>query len=172
MNSQLTSPESITTAQTAADPRLLEAQVAAHPFVKGMNPDHLELLAANALPVRFEANHLIFSEGDVANRFFLIQEGRVALESFVRGRGTLLIATIGGGEALGWSWLFAPGYWHFDARAIEPVKAIALYGPALRQLCETDHDFGYELIKRVSGVLIHRLQDTRRQLLDIYDMRA
>ena len=31
------------------------------------------------------------------------------------------VQTIGPGDALGWSWLFAPHRWHFTARAVESV---------------------------------------------------
>ena len=66
---------------------------------------------------------------------------------------------------LGWSWLFPPYYWHFDARALEPTTAIFFYGTRLREQCEQDHDFGYEIMKRMTQVVIQRLQATRKQLL-------
>ena len=96
-----------------------------------------------------------------------IQQGKVALESGVGDRGTILIQTIGAGEVLGWSWLFPPYYWHFDARALEPTRAIFFYGTRLREYCEEDHDLGYDLIKRMAQVVLTRLQATRRQLLEV-----
>ena len=36
------------------------------------------------------------------------------------------------GEVLGWSWLVAPYRWHFDARAVGLVRAIAIDGKCLR----------------------------------------
>ncbi len=118
----------------------------------------------------FAPGELIFREGDPANRFYLIHKGKVALESYVRERGTVLIQNIGSGDLLGWSWLFPPYYWHFDARAVEPVEAVFFYGTPLRDECEADHDFGYELLKRMTEVVIKRLQGTRRQLLDSYGL--
>ncbi len=118
----------------------------------------------------FAPGELIFREGDPANRFYLIHKGKVALESYVRERGTVLIQNIGSGDLLGWSWLFPPYYWHFDARAVEPVEAVFFYGTPLRDECEADHDFGYELLKRMTEVIIKRLQGTRRQLLDSYGL--
>jgi hypothetical protein len=67
---------------------------------------------------------------------------------------------------LGWSWLFPPYLWHFDARAVTPPKAIFFYGTRLRELCEENHDLGYELMKRVSEIVIRRLQATRRELVE------
>ena len=43
--------------------------------------------------------------------------GRVALETTSRARGASSIETLEPGEVIGWSWLFPPYRWHFDARA-------------------------------------------------------
>ncbi len=116
--------------------------------------------------MRYEPGEVIFREGEPANRFYLIQHGKVALESSRREREPVLIQQIGPGDVLGWSWLLPPYYWHFDARAVEPTEAIFFYGTRLRQQCEDDRDLGYELLKRMTAVIIQRLQATRQQLLD------
>lgn len=144
----------------------IEPIIADHPFLRGLSPEHLEILADCAMQTQFEPNQMIFHEGEVANRFYLILEGKVALESSARDGGAVSIETIGPAEVLGWSWLFPPYYWHFDARAVEPTRAIFFYGTRLRERCEDDHDLGYELIKRTAQVLMQRLQATRRQLLE------
>ena len=146
----------------------IEPIIAGHPFLTGLNPEHLEILADCAMQTQFEPNQMIFREGEVANRFYLILEGKVALESASKEHGMVPIETIGPSDVLGWSWLFPPYYWHFDARALEPTRAIFFYGTRLRERCEEDHDLGYELIKRTAQVLMHRLQATRRQLLEVY----
>jgi hypothetical protein len=48
------------------------------------------------------------------------------------------------------------------------VRAIALDGECLRNKCENDHDFGYEMLSRFSRVIERRLEATRMQLLDLY----
>jgi CRP/FNR family cyclic AMP-dependent transcriptional regulator len=141
-----------------------------HPFLEGLSPHQLRLLSDCAMVVRFQPGELIFREGDPANRFYLITKGKIALESYVQDRGTTLIQTVGVGDVLGWSWLFPPYYWHFDARALEPVEAIFFYGTPLRDECESDHDLGYELVKRMAEVMMKRLQATRRQLLQLNHM--
>jgi len=143
--------------------------LSAQPFLKGLSPQQLELLAQHSMFIRFDAGQFIFHEGDPANRFYLILEGDISVEAPIDEDGfqkdSVKIQTVGAGDVLGWSWLFPPYYWHFDARALTPVKAIFLYGTALRERCESDHDLGYELLKRLSEIVIRRLQVTRRQLL-------
>ncbi|MEW6305067.1 MAG: Crp/Fnr family transcriptional regulator [Verrucomicrobiota bacterium] len=145
--------------------QLLEQELAAHPFLKGMKPEHLKVLAGVSMRSEFTRDERIFREGESANRFYLIEQGKVALESGDEDGGVTTIQTIGAGDVLGWSWLFPPYYWHFDARALEPTKAIFLYGTRLREQCEADPALGYELMKRMAAIIITRLQATRKQLL-------
>jgi len=146
----------------------LERFVAEHPFFKGLEDRYIQLVAGCASNVRFEAAHLLFREGEEANTFYIIRTGKVALEVNAVERGALIIDTIDPGEVLGWSWFVAPYRWHFDARAIELTRAIALDGNCLRTKCEADHHLGYELLKRVAAVMEQRLQAARLQLLDLY----
>ncbi|MBE3558834.1 MAG: cyclic nucleotide-binding domain-containing protein [Ktedonobacteraceae bacterium] len=150
----------------------LETVLAAHPFFQGLAPAYLSLIAGCASQVHYDAGTYIFREGEDATHFYMIRKGKVALETVAAQRGPIVIETIENGEALGWSWLFPPYRWHFSARTIEPTLAIRLDGACLRAKSETDHELGYELIRRVATVVIERLQATRLQLLDIYNIPA
>ena len=137
--------------------------VAEHPFLAGMKPAHVNILSECAMETEFAEGQLIFREGDLANRFYLIAEGEVVLESNTRNGRKVTIETLGQGDALGWSWLFPPYYWHFGARALKPTRAIFFYGTRLRAQCDEDHDFGYELMKRMASVVVRRLQSARER---------
>ena len=136
-----------------------------HPFLKGFKAEHLALLAANALPAHFQAGEIIFREGEMANRFYLLTAGAVVLETYTKDRGSAVVDKIGAGDVLGWSWLMAPYKWRFDARAVKPTNAIIFFGTNLREQCESDPRLGYELMKRVTKVVITRLQASRHQSL-------
>jgi CRP/FNR family cyclic AMP-dependent transcriptional regulator len=144
----------------------MRAALGDHPFLRGFEASQLEVLAANAMPVEIPAGELIFREGDNANRFYLIHEGEVVLESQDDlEKRPLVIDRIGAGDVLGWSWMFPPYYWHFDARATQPIRATFFYGTRLREACEADPKLGYAVVTRVADVLIRRLQATRKKLL-------
>jgi CRP/FNR family cyclic AMP-dependent transcriptional regulator len=139
-----------------------------HPFVADLSDQHMQVLIGCASNVRFgEGVHLI-QEGQSADKFYLIRTGRAALEVNFNERGSLRIQSVGPGDMLGWSWLISPYRWHFSAVAVADVRAVALDGKCLRNKCETDHDFGYEMLKRLSQVMERRLEATRLQLLDVY----
>jgi len=146
----------------------LERILSEHPFFKGLEEPYLQLLVGCASNVRFNAGEVVFREGEQANQFYLIRQGKVAVEMFAPSRGPIILQTLGEGEVLGWSWLVAPYRWRFDGRAVELTRAIALDGECLRGKCEEDHDLGYELMKRVSLVMEKLVQAMRMQLADVY----
>ena len=149
----------------------LERIIAEHPFFAGLDHGFMTLMVGCASNVRFKAGTYILKEGDPANTFYLIREGRAALEVFAPQHKPIIIATLSVGEILGWSWLLPPFQWKFNARAVEDIRAIALDGKCLRNKCEENHDLGYEVLKRFVQIMEQRLQATRFQLLDIYAAR-
>ena len=149
----------------------LEPILAKHPFLKGIEPEHLKILVGCASNVRFNAGQFLFHEGEDANEFYMIRQGKVAVKIQGAERGPITVQTIGEGEVLGWSWLIPPYRWRFDAQAMELTRAIALDGKCLRTKSEEDHDLGYQLLKRFAGIIVERLEATRLQLLDVYKAR-
>ncbi len=146
----------------------LEHIIADHPFFSGLESSHTNLLTGCASNVRFEKGTYIFKEGEEANEFYLIRTGKVALEIFAPQRKPIMLATLGEGEVLGWSWLLPPYEWRLHAHVVENVRAIALDGKCLRTKCEENHDLGYEILKRFARIMEQRLEATRLQLLDVY----
>ncbi len=143
-----------------------------HPFFKGLQKEYLDLVVGCASNVKYDAGSKIISEGGEANQFYLIRAGKVAIELKVPGQREIIIETLQEGDILGWSWLIPPYTWHFDARAIELTRMIALDGKCLRSKCETDPALGYELMKRFVPIIDRRFESTRLQLLDIYGNRS
>jgi CRP-like cAMP-binding protein len=141
----------------------VESVIAEHPFLRGLKPEHLRLLVNSALRMHYKAGELIFCEGDPANRFYLIEQGRVSLESPRRDEAPVAVQVIGPGDVLGWSWLFSPYYWHFDARVLEPTTAIFFYGTRLREQCvkpreRQGHDFEIALWPRCRACISRRFE--------------
>jgi CRP-like cAMP-binding protein len=134
----------------------------------GLDEAQLDLIAGCGHIEAIPEGDRLFREGDAADTFFLLRRGRVALTTHVPGRGDVVIETLEAGEVIGWSWLFEPYRWHFDARVVEAAGVIAFDGACLRGKCEADHTLGYELMRRFAQVMIDRLQHTRTRLLDVY----
>ncbi|MGZ8715978.1 MAG: cyclic nucleotide-binding domain-containing protein [Gaiellaceae bacterium] len=138
------------------------------PLFKGLTDAELELIAGCGSNVQFREGELLLRDGDEADAFYVLRHGNVALETFVAARGAVTIETLEAGEVVGWSWLFPPYRWHFDARALTLVRATSFDGACLRGKCDSDAQLGYDLMSRFAQVMIERLQWTRMRLLDVY----
>jgi len=150
----------------------LSTRVALHPFLAGMNHRQLALLTDCAGARHFKAKQTILREGEFANGFYLIETGNVALESEAGLGESIAIQTLGAGNLLGWSWMFPPYVWQFTARAVKPTTALFFCAAILREYCEKDHSLGYELLKRISAVMVTRLQAAHDQMLSIHRSRV
>lgn len=150
----------------------LESVIRQHSFFKGLAEPHIQFIVGCAKNVRFEQGQYIFREGDTADQFYFIREGLVSIEFAVPQKGPATVQTVGEGDVLGWSWLYPPYRWHFDAKALHNTRALAFDGECLRAKCEEDHDLGYEILKRFTNVFLERLDATRLQLLDLYGVHA
>ena len=146
----------------------LEPLLRDHPFLKGLEPEYVALLAGCAANVRFREGSFLFREGEPAGQCFLIREGKMALEIAAPGRGSIIVQTLGAGDVTGFSWLLEPHLWEFDGRVVEPMRALALDGTCLRGKCADDPRLGFELTQLFARLAIRRLQATRLRLLDVY----
>lgn len=139
-----------------------------HPFFAGLPPEDLAFIAACGKNVVFNPDDVICQTGKNADLFYILRDGRVAIEMMVPGRGPLTIQTLGEGDVFGWSWLIPPHVWKFDSHALTKTRAVALNGKCLREKCEQEPRLGFALMKRFSQVMTQRLAATRLQLLDLY----
>jgi CRP-like cAMP-binding protein len=146
----------------------IEALLAEHPFFKDMSAPYRALIAGCGKNVRFDAGQLIAKTGDPANQFFAIRHGRASIELHAPERGPLVLQTLEAGDIVGWSWLFPPYRWIFDARAMEQMSAISFDDECLRGKCERDPAMGYDFMKRFAQAFMQRLAAARLQLLDLY----
>ena len=139
-----------------------------NPFFEGMKSSQIEFIAGCGKLVHFREGEFLQRENDECKKFFIIRHGDVAIESFVPGTGPIISRTVRDGGIVGYAWLYPPYRSEFDSRAMNSVTAIEMDGTCLRKKTETDHELGYEIMKRFAMIITERLQSTRRQLLDIY----
>jgi CRP-like cAMP-binding protein len=149
----------------------IEAILREHPFFATFTPAQTALVAGCGRNRKFDAAQYLFHEGDPADEFFLVRHGRVALEIAAPGQAPVVFATLGEGELVGASWLAPPYRWDLDARAVDLTRVVGIDAACLRGKFESDHDLGYEMMKRFLPVLVKRLHATRLQMLDVYGKR-
>ena len=151
--------------------KTLESVLIKHPFFENLEDSYLNLMTGCAKNIKFDAGQFIYRQDEEANQFYIIRQGKVALEICPPGKPPVTVQTVNEGEILGWAWLVPPYRWRFDARATELTRAIALDGKCLRKKCEEDKNLGYELLKRLLPVIGRTMEATRLQLVDVYGKR-
>ena len=146
----------------------MAARISAQPFFAALTDTQRAALAEDGITEAFTAGERVFGEGGIADRFWLIEYGSIALDLRVPGRGDRVIETLGPGTMLGWSWLHPPYRWHFGAVARLATTAIAFDAASVRRRCDADPAFGYALLRLFTPLITERLQATRLRLLDLY----
>jgi CRP-like cAMP-binding protein len=141
--------------------------LSAHPFAKSFWPDHIARLATMASEVLFAPGEVIFREGDPSSLFYLIVSGNVALEVATPGH-PVRVLTLYAGDVLGWSSVTGETVKQFEARALEPVRALAFDGVRLRHACEEDYALGFAFMRAIVQVLSGRIHAVRNQLSEVY----
>ena len=133
-------------------------------FLKGLSLEEIAALFRIATRVQFKPGETILRQRGTADRFYVIEEGRVSLDYEMPRQRRVQIQEIGPGEALGWSWLTKPNKWQFSATAIDRVNASAIRVADLRALFKRDPKLGYAVMERAAQTLLERLQATRHKL--------
>ena len=79
----------------------LERIIAEHPFFAGIDHGFTDLMVSCASNMRFKAGTYILKEGDSANTFYLVRDGRVAVEVVAPQRKPIIVSTLGVGRNCG-----------------------------------------------------------------------
>ena len=144
---------------------LFRAITDTHPFLRNLSRQQLDTVLKGAVISEFEPREIVLREGDYADKIFLVHEGAIHIECHAPERD-VIVETLRSGDVLGWSWLFPPFSSHFQARAAERTITLQLDGAHLLIECENDDRLGNLMMKRIAQILIHRLQSTRKRLID------
>ncbi len=146
----------------------LTVSLQAIPWFLELKPAQMERLAQIAHIVHLHTGECLFVEGEQIDMLYLVLDGRVVIENYVPTHGQLEIFSAEPLDILGWSSLTPVVRQRaFSARAAQAAVLIGFDGPALRQLCEQDHDIGYIIMRRIANVIASRLLVTRLHLVNI-----
>jgi CRP/FNR family transcriptional regulator, cyclic AMP receptor protein len=152
----------------AGDPGTARVAIASHPFCAGLDATRVSALADGAGELSFAAGDLVLQHGHDADALYLLLEGDVSVEVADPAHETLTIETLHAGDPLGWSWLYPPRVWAFDARCLGQTRAVRVDADHLRRLIDDDPAFGRDLALRMGRVVVERLQFARAQLVEAH----
>lgn len=150
----------------------LDSWKAGRDLLGDLSANEIEFLESVADEATFPKGAVIFEEDDVADTFYILQEGTVGLELTSPGKPPVVIQTLGSGDLLGVSWALPPYSWTWRARAMTDATLIAFDAVKVRERCEIDSRLAHEILRLIAREAIRRLNGARIRLLDLYHSEA
>ena len=153
----------------SADKNSIRSILKEQAFFNDLDSKFMEFIEDSASIEDNPTHHYLFYEGEPASHFYLVLEGLIGIQVFAGEPGFVNIQKLGPGAILGWSWLLPPNAWFFSGEVLESSRVVKFDGEKLRKICENNHDFGYEMAKRLTAVVTQRLSETRSKLVEYMD---
>lgn len=153
---------------TNPGPQVALAALRELPIGQVLGSDHLERLARIACVEDYVVGTTLFAAGDAAATLWMLLFGRVCLSLQAPGREPTELAALSRGDILGLAALHGRRPRSAGARVTKPSRALKFVGVELRELCESDHELGYYMMRHAFEIAVQALGDCRVQLLDVY----
>ncbi len=133
------------------------------PLFAGLNEQQFAALAARTSQTSLRRGEVLFEEGDLGDRLYIITEGKIKLgHSSEDGRESLL-AILGPGEIIGELTLFDPGPRSTTATAVSSASLLSLDHADLVAVLDNSP----EVAKHMLRALAQRLRRTNESLSDL-----
>jgi len=130
----------------------------------GIHPEGIERLTAVCSEESYRVGDVIFREGEVGDKLYLILEGKVRISREVSGMGEEALAVLAPGAAFGEMSLIDDYPRSADARVHERCRLLVLTKGALEDLLFLDKDLAYEILWNFVKTLSARLRETNDKM--------
>jgi CRP-like cAMP-binding protein len=137
------------------------------PLFEGMDPSDVDALVRLGETRAYAAETLLFSQGDPADRLYILTDGRVAIRFKPHDGETLTVAEIQPGGVFGWSAALGRRTYTSGAVCLQESRAFSLRGESLRHLCEAHPETGVVILERLAQVIAERLCSTHDQVVEL-----
>ena len=127
-------------------------------ILKGLSKEQRQQIRGLGRFEHYETDAVIFTEGTEARKFYLVEEGRVAVESQVARGMRFPISVVYPGQAFGWSALVPPCVYTATVIALSRTRVIAIEQKALQTLMQSDPSLGFVVMQNVACIVAARLR--------------
>lgn len=130
----------------------------------GIREAGLERIASICSEETYRLGDVVFREGDVGDKLYLILDGKIRISREVSGMGEEALAVLGPGAAFGEMSLIDDFPRSADARVHERCRLLVLTKEALEDLLFLDKDLAYEILMNFVRILSARLRETNDKM--------
>jgi CRP-like cAMP-binding protein len=136
-------------------------------ILRGLSKQQRQHLRGLGRIEHFEPNIDICTEGAEACKLYLVEEGRVAVESQVARGMRFPISIVYPGQAFGWSALVLPNVYTATVMALSRTRVIAIEQKAMLAMMQADPMLGFTIMQNVASIVGSRLRTLEMQLVGL-----
>ena len=115
--------------------------------------------------LHFDEREIIFRQGEKAQRFYMLQDGKVILEQRITDKIAVSVSAIKSGNSFGWSAMLDGEVYTIDAVCAEPCKVFTLRDKEIKALFEEDHSLGFIMSQGLLRIIKKRYDIRTEQFL-------
>lgn len=128
-------------------------------YFSGFSEDFIDELVNHVHLYLYQADEMLFFEGEVGKGLYIIQDGRVKLYKISPEGRELIVNVMADGDSFNEVPVFDSGKTPINAQAIEDSEIWIVQAEAIRSMVETHPEVSYAIIQNLS--------DNLRMLVDI-----
>jgi CRP-like cAMP-binding protein len=148
----------------------VESTLAHCELLEPLSETQIEALAAHGRMVTVQEGEALFDQNTVAHSLFVVASGRLAIRLATPAGRTIEVVEVGQYGLSGWSSIVAPHIYVADAKALEDSAVIAISADEVEDILLRDPVAGYQVMKKVAGVISARLRDIKEELIEVLEV--
>ena len=136
-------------------------------LLQNISNEMLERMLPMAQSKSYNERDVVYAEGQTANMFYMLKQGKILLEVEISGTVTIALGSIKSGYSFGWNALI-PGSSHTSSAVCsEPCEVLSVSGNSLLGLFHQNHTLGYVFMEGVAQILKNRLERRTGQFIKV-----
>jgi CRP/FNR family cyclic AMP-dependent transcriptional regulator len=151
-------------------PPVLPEHIEAVAIFQGLSEEQIATVLELSEQETLASGTTVFHQGDEAERLYIVDSGRVAINTSIQDGKWAPVCIVSAGGIFGWSCLVPPYQLTASATTFEETTVTRFNGEALRELFSREPAIGYMMIQNVGGLISSRLKNTRLELIGVVFM--
>ena len=115
--------------------------------------------------LHFDEREMVFRQGDRAERFYMLKEGKVILEQRITDKIAVSVSAVKPGYSFGWSAMLNEEKYTIDAVCAEPCQVFSFRDQKIKARFEKDHSLGFIISQRLLHIIKKRYDIRTEQFI-------
>lgn len=133
-------------------------------ILESLTDTMLDRIAPEIQLIRIPGQKTVFEEGQQADRFYMLKNGKIVLEKQISSHVTVSLGAIKAGYSFGWSAIFGEPY-SFLAITAEESEIFTIEANVIMAMMESDPLMGYRVMGSLTRMMKNRMDRIEEQFL-------